>query len=393
MAEGAVRLWERVGLVQRLLLVIGLIVILAAAGAVALSAHHATQDARADLAREFDQQAEILSYALAPAMNTHDPERLSQALSQVRREPSVVRIGFRDVSDSAEYTQTSPVELRAPQWFARWCGTSELEGTQPVFINDTYHGILTLALTPIPTINHAWERVVRQLGILGWLLGLVTLGVWLVLQSGLRPLGTLAKGSRALSEGDFSVRLPLRGSPELRQSVAGFNRMAAALESLVKELQANNAALAHNEENLRVTLRSIGDGVIVTDASGLVVMLNPVAETLTGWPEAEARGKPVREVFHIINESTRREVQSPVTEVLRHGVVVGLANHTLLVTRDGEERPIADSGAPIRLGEDGEIQGVVLVFRDQTADRDRMRALEERERRYASLAQAAPVGI
>jgi PAS domain S-box-containing protein len=117
------------------------------------------------------------------------------------------------------------------------------------------------------------------------------------------------------------------------------------------------------------TLFGIGDGVISTDTGGKVRWLNAVAERLTGWSEAEARGRPLREVFNIRSEETGLEVDNPVDKVMRTGVVVGLANHTVLASRDGTVRPIADSGSPIR-GEDGSIEGVVLVFRDMSAERD-----------------------
>ncbi len=116
------------------------------------------------------------------------------------------------------------------------------------------------------------------------------------------------------------------------------------------------------------TLRSIGDAVIATDHEGSVNFMNEVAEELTGWSSADAHGLPLKRVFHIINEKTRLEVESPVTKVLREGVVVGLADHTVLVRRDGAELAIDDSGAPIR-DATGKLVGVVLVFRDVTAKR------------------------
>jgi PAS domain S-box-containing protein len=126
--------------------------------------------------------------------------------------------------------------------------------------------------------------------------------------------------------------------------------------------------LAEQAERFRVTLASIGDGVIVTGSDGAVTFLNPVAEELTGWPAAQAAQVPLTEVFRIVNEQTRRPVENPVARVLREGVVVGLANHTVLIGRDGVERPIEDSGAPIRDAR-GTIVGVVLVFRDATDKR------------------------
>lgn len=114
---------------------------------------------------------------------------------------------------------------------------------------------------------------------------------------------------------------------------------------------------------MRVTLSSIGDGVIVTDPEGRISLLNEMAQQLTGWTQEEAAGKECQAIFHIINESTRALVESPVDKVLRLGTIVGLANHTLLVRKDGMELPIDDSGAPIR-DADGVLKGVVLVFRD-----------------------------
>jgi PAS domain S-box-containing protein len=116
-------------------------------------------------------------------------------------------------------------------------------------------------------------------------------------------------------------------------------------------------------EVLRVTLASIGDAVITTDLAGRVTYLNAVAEELTGWPLADAAGQPLESVFRIIAESDRSPVESPATRALREGVVVGLANHTLLIARDGRERPIDDSAAPIR-DEQGRVSGCVLIFRD-----------------------------
>jgi len=150
--------------------------------------------------------------------------------------------------------------------------------------------------------------------------------------------------------------------------------------------------LDKSEERLNVTLRSIGDAVIATGTQGEVTLMNPVAEQLTGWSEAEAAGKPLDEVFHIINEETRRQVENPVTRVMREGMVVGLANHTLLIARDGTERPIADSGAPIRDAK-GEVAGVVLVFRDRTEERAAQRALRESEERFRTIFDQASVSI
>ena len=138
------------------------------------------------------------------------------------------------------------------------------------------------------------------------------------------------------------------------------------------------------QEEFRTTLYSIGDAVITTDSEGRVRQMNPVAEKLTGWPENEAHGKPLADVFRIVNEETHAVVENPVHRVLREGTVVGLANHTLLIARDGTENPIADSGAPIR-DESGVITGVVLVFRAQTEERAAEQEMRRNEARLRSL--------
>ena len=126
--------------------------------------------------------------------------------------------------------------------------------------------------------------------------------------------------------------------------------------------------LQESERRLSTTLTSIGDAVMATDNQGLVTFMNPVAQSLTGWKQQEALGKNLQDVFRIVNEITRKPVENPTTRVLREGVVVGLANHTLLIAKDGREIPIEDSGAPIR-DEEGNTLGVVLVFKDVTERR------------------------
>ena len=143
-------------------------------------------------------------------------------------------------------------------------------------------------------------------------------------------------------------------------------------------------ALYDTESKLRasmerhsITLKAVGDGIIATDPQGQIELLNPVAEALTGWSQEDACGRPLEEVFHILNEETRKKVENPAAKALREGRIVGLANHTLLIAKNGFERPIADSAAPIHDAQ-GKIAGVVLVFRDQTVERRTRRLLQMR---------------
>jgi len=121
-------------------------------------------------------------------------------------------------------------------------------------------------------------------------------------------------------------------------------------------------------EVFRVTLRSVGDAVITTDNEARITSINGVGESLTGWSNAEALGQPLDRVFNIVNEATRQPVENPALRALREGVVVGLANHTVLIRKDGTECPIDDSAAPIR-NDLGYVSGCVLIFRDVTSQR------------------------
>jgi PAS domain S-box-containing protein len=155
--------------------------------------------------------------------------------------------------------------------------------------------------------------------------------------------------------------------------------------------EAVTAVTASSEAWFRTTLASIGDAVITTDETGRIRTMNPVAESLTGWTEAEARDRPLDTVFRIVDEGSRLPVESPVTRVLREGRIAGLANHTVLLARDGRAIPIDDSAAPIR-PRPGPLSGAVLVFRDITARRRVEKELAvtlERERAARRDSEAA----
>ncbi len=164
-----------------------------------------------------------------------------------------------------------------------------------------------------------------------------------------------------------------------------FNRQARLYRSMYN---AESQRLEILEE-FRTTLYSIGDAVITTDKNGLVKLMNPVAEELTGWKESMGRNQPLDLVFHIVNEETGQPVENPVQRVLLEGKVVGLANHTMLISKDGHMRPIVDSGAPIRNVE-GKIVGVVLVFRDQTEERTAQQKLVQM---YSEMKQIFEVSV
>jgi PAS domain S-box-containing protein len=151
-----------------------------------------------------------------------------------------------------------------------------------------------------------------------------------------------------------------------------------------KKLFIQEKQLREQFEEFKTTLYSIGDGVIITDKNGKIKNMNHASEELTGWNESEVKGREVKDIFNIINEVTRARIEDPIYKVLSMGILTGLANHTLLISRNGKEIPIVDSAAPIK-SETGEILGVVLVFRDQSIERITQKAIEESRRRFLSL--------
>ncbi len=152
----------------------------------------------------------------------------------------------------------------------------------------------------------------------------------------------------------------------------------------------NEKELLKTQQEYRTILYSIGDAVITTDKEGNIILMNKIAEKLTGWKEEEAKGKKLEDVFHIINEETRQRAENPVNRVIKEGTIIGLANHTILISRDGSEYPIADAGAPVK-DNNNEIIGVVLVFRDQTKEREQEAILKESEEKFRNVFEVSNV--
>jgi PAS domain S-box-containing protein len=216
--------------------------------------------------------------------------------------------------------------------------------------------------------------------------GVYFLAIYLLIyRRALNSISNLQAETKIIGEGNLDHRIKIDRQDEIGELSEAFNQMTANLKTVTtcKEDLENEVAgrklaetaLRASEERWSTTLSSIGDAVIATDVNGKVTFMNGVAEELTGWTLSEVLQKPVKQAFNIVNEQTRREVEDPVAKVLEKGLIIGLANHTILLRKDGSELPIDDSGAPIK-DKEGKITGVVLVFRDIT-ERKRVQGLLE----------------
>ena len=328
-------------------------------------------------------------------------------LGDVRAFPAQFQRARADRIDPALFSGFAPVNQQVNDGVGR--RLSSTEWTVFYMVPDA-----TLAL-PIARLTRQRLIMAATIALLALALGVGFAAMFL------RPIGRLTAAADALTRGDLAARVTDVRGDELGTLGRAFNAMAGRLEAQHQELrrshdhledmvgqrtaelvEANQAvkvevgertraemAVREREQSLATTLDSIGDAVIVTDKRGVVTRMNPVAEELTGWSRADASGRPLGEVFRIHNEETGRPAESPVGRVLRDGRTVGLANHTVLTSRAGSECPIADSAAPI-LDKDSAIRGVVLVFRDMTAERDAQRALAASERTYRDLYENSP---
>ena len=196
-----------------------------------------------------------------------------------------------------------------------------------------------------------------------------------------RSIIKLKNGIGVIGSGNLNYTIKAGKNDEVADISKSVNQMAADLKTVTAskaDLEQAQVSLRESEQRWATTLASIGDAVIATDTSGKIAFMNGEAEKLTGWLLSETLSKPVKTVFKIVNEQSRLEVESPIERVLREGMVVGLANHTVLIRKDDIEVPIDDSGAPIK-DRDGKTTGVVLIFRDITERKKAEETLKQSE--------------
>ena len=272
--------------------------------------------------------------------------------------------------------KTPPRPHNYPDWLERFVDQRGARAQADLVIGGAHYGTLTVAIDPTPVMHNLWSLGLRFTFLAaGSLIVMLLLMRWLLGMS-LRGLYELRQAARAIELGNFAARARLvAGSPpEVRETKLAFNHMADHVSKLVAALEHEHADLVVEKERLRITLESIADAVLVTDAEGRIEFLNPKAEALTGFGNEQARGLRVSDVMPLIEEASGESVPNPLETALMHDMVVELDNHTLIRRRDGTTLAISDTAAPIH-AVDGRIQGGVLVFQDESERRSLMQRL------------------
>ncbi|WAR43156.1 EAL domain-containing protein [Methylomonas rapida] len=275
---------------------------------------------------------------------------------------------FRQVLPDFASSACASIRLKQNAIIEYTADRQRLLGCQPVMlaleagkIRPTRIGLLLLDYDLSRFKTDSWHALLKSM------LPVLIIGALLMVAVGAiisfwidRPLRYLTDVVARFKEGDYLASAHMSGKGELATLGEAWNRMRERLQETIAQLE-------ESKERLAVTLFSIGDAVIATDTDNHVTFMNDVAQQLTGWSLSDALGKELEEVFVIINALTRKCAEAPAKRVLATGQTVGLANHTVLISRDKAEYQIADSAAPIR-ARDGAILGVVLVFRDVTEE-------------------------
>ncbi|MHB1187748.1 EAL domain-containing protein [Thiobacillus sp.] len=329
--------------------------------------------------QHLDTSAERELSAMMAAIQDHvllrDYPAIEQTIKARARDSHILSARFVSPKVTFE-TRTPPEPQRYPAWFAAILDVRIPRAQSDLMVGGTSYGTLAIALDAAPSVQSLWLMVARfTLLAIGSLIGVMLLFRW-HLQTSLRGLYALRTAARAIESGDFSARVSLAyGSPpEVRETKLAFNHMADHVSRLVAALEHEHGELLVEKQRLRVTIESIGDAVVVTDADGLIEFLNPKAEELTGFSSDDARGRQVSSVLPLFNEQSGAPVTGPLELALRHNKVVELDNHTVIRRHDGVTIAISDTAAPIR-SSDGKVQGGVLVFQDESERRSLMQRL------------------
>lgn len=358
-----VALWQRMSLAVRLLVMASLALLVAALAMLYNVAREDADYAKRDLNRSMVNHLAILPAMVADWIVVGDYSVLRQAMDRYVLQEDIVSIVFRSPGDATVASRDRARAPLAPDWFVSWFDVTNISNSVAVNIGGRNYGTLVVELSARVATERAWVRLQRHLAILALAIFLDFVGIWLILRSGLAPLGVLHDGTLKIKSGELATRIVPAGDPKLRGVMATFNDMVATLE-------ADRKLLARDRDYLEVTLASIADGVIATDAEGRVEFMNPAAEALSGRAAEIARGMLLSEVLEIHDAVSGEKVECPVSQALQGGGVVVLTDNVTLSGHGRDNKHIVDLvTAPIRASAGGAVLGTVLAMRDESEKR------------------------
>lgn len=329
------------------------------------------------------QYADVLSQGLSLALWNVDAEMGEKLVLSTMGNPDVVSVTVTNQFNTLFAYKDGPAVG----------GERVFREERELYFSGRLVGHLVLEMSEQRVYVHMLEDVRQRLLALLTQLGVSFAFMWLLLDRRfVRPLRALQDGAMRFARGELDQPLKWTRQDELGRLAAALEAMRVDFSTLIALRAMAEDQLRMSEENLAITLHSIGDAVIATDPQGRITRMNATAQRLTAWPLAEAVGLPLPKVFNIVNAQTRLPAVNPAQLVMQHGQVVGLANHTALLARDGQEYQIFDSAAPIRDAQQ-RIVGVVLVFSDVTESYRAEAALRQREQEFRAFFEVALVGL
>lgn len=351
--------WRSVPLQARLIVAVTVVVLLAATARTVMLIQEIQVMAKARLTEEVNLVRQSMPPILIDYLIRGDYSSLKPVLqNQVDASSDLRQISWKNQYSQLTVIDTDDRVEAVPVWFRQRIGLMQSEFAIPLELGGVDYGNITLTYDLDRVLNPGWQQVINQVRAVGMVIVLVTLMTLLLFRGTLRGMRELQAAALDFQHGKLDTRLLPGDSAEISALAESFNAMAQKISDLIQRL--------HTEKELaEVTLSSIGDAVITTDNQARVTFLNQVASHLTGYPIQEALGKPLNEIFHVIDEASRERTETPVDLALRQGKTIKLSEHSVLVSRHGENYNIEDTAAPIHLP-DGSLAGCVLVFHDVT---------------------------
>ena len=319
------------------------------------------------LKHNVEKQTVLIANILAPGLATNDRALIIDNLNQISNDKQVVYAQVYDDNSLLIASSGQNIDISETDFLS--FEAAKRTGVYSIKINIALYGqklgLLKMGYS-IKYVEQLTNKTITQNTSIA--ITEILLSIFMAVIAGYlltKSLRKLEEATKALSRDELDYRINLNSNDEIGDLAQSFDKLAEHLAQTRNSLIDEHRLLQEREQNLAITLNSIGDAVITTDANGNVTRMNMVAEKMTGWSFLEAEGKTLKSIFPIINASTRQPIDSPVDKVLATGKIIHLSNHTTLISKDGSEFQITDSAAPIQ-DADGFILGMILVFNDVT---------------------------